>query len=237
MQAAEGSYEVIPIVSIVGRSNSGKTTVLEGIIRELVARGYRVAAVKHDVHGFEIDREGKDSWRLKQAGAHTVLISSPRKLAVIEDVDRDLALEEIRRRVHPATDIILTEGYKRQPFPKIEVSVFGDSSELLCTRSDNLIACVASRPVAVDVPVFSETGIAALCDFIETRFLAHNTRHVVEIWNDGARIALNPFVERLIQKTLQGLLSTLKGASSLGEVEIRLHHGNNQERSESDPVE
>ena len=224
---------MIPIVSIVGRSNSGKTTVLEALIRELVGRGYRVATVKHDVHGFEIDREGKDSWRHKRAGARTVVISSPEKIAVIEDVDRELGLEEVRRRVVGDVDIILTEGYKRQRYPKIEVNLFGDSSELLCSSDDTLIACVSSRPVHTDVPVFSGAEIGGLCELLESRFLRSPRRHLVEIWNDESRIALNPFVERLIQRTLHGLLSTLKGASRLGEVEIRLHPGGDGESSDS----
>ncbi|MDP2972779.1 MAG: molybdopterin-guanine dinucleotide biosynthesis protein B, partial [Deltaproteobacteria bacterium] len=87
---------MIPIISIVGKSDSGKTTFIEKLLPELVRRGYRVATVKHDVHGFEVDREGKDSWRHKQAGAHTVIISSPTKVALIRDVEKDLRLDEIR---------------------------------------------------------------------------------------------------------------------------------------------
>ena len=87
---------MIPVVSIVGKSDAGKTTLIEKLIPELVRRGYRVATVKHDVHGFDVDREGKDSWRHKQAGAHTVVISSPEKLALIRDVDHDADLAELR---------------------------------------------------------------------------------------------------------------------------------------------
>ena len=86
---------MIPIVSVVGKSDSGKTTLIEKLVPELTRRGYRVATVKHDMHGFEVDREGKDSWRHKQAGAHTVVIASPQKIALIRDVERDLTLDEI----------------------------------------------------------------------------------------------------------------------------------------------
>ena len=89
---------MIPIISIVGKSDSGKTTLIEKLVPELTRKGYRVATVKHDVHGFEVDREGKDSWRHKQAGAHTVIISSPQKIALIRDVEKDSTLDEIRRR-------------------------------------------------------------------------------------------------------------------------------------------
>src|SRR4030066_219431 len=110
---------MIPIVSIVGKSDSGKTTLIEKLLPELGRRGYRVATVKHDVHGFEVDREGKDSWRHKQAGAHTVIISSPQKVALIRDVEKDSTLDEIRGRWVQDVDLLLSEGYKKdgQPIP------------------------------------------------------------------------------------------------------------------------
>ena len=82
------SILMIPIISIVGKSDSGKTTLIEKLLPELVRRSYRIATVKHDVHGFEVDREGKDSWRHKKAGAHTVIISSPRRWHSYETLTR-----------------------------------------------------------------------------------------------------------------------------------------------------
>src|SRR5512139_2381303 len=105
--------QMIPIVSIVGKSDSGKTTLIEKLLPELVRRGYRVATVKHDIHGFEVDREGKDSWRHKKAGAHTSVISSPNKVALIRDVEKDLTLAEIRDRLIQGVDLILSEGFKK----------------------------------------------------------------------------------------------------------------------------
>lgn len=101
---------MIPIVSIVGKSDSGKTTLIEKLIPELNRKGYRVATVKHDVHGFEVDREGKDSWRHRRAGSYSTVLSSPRQLAIIRDMDHDASLEEIRDRFIRDVDIIITEG-------------------------------------------------------------------------------------------------------------------------------
>ena len=95
----------IPIVSIVGKSNSGKTTLLEKIIADLVGRGYRVATIKHNRHGFNIDPEGKDSYRHKQAGTHTTVVSSPHQIAIIQDVDRDQTFAEIRDNYIREADI------------------------------------------------------------------------------------------------------------------------------------
>ena len=112
---------MIPIVSVVGKSNAGKTTLLEKLIPELKRRGYRVATVKHDAHSFEMDEPGKDTWRHRQAGADVVVISSKDKMAMIRRVDEELSLLEIADTI-TGVDIILTEGFKRGPAPKIEVS-------------------------------------------------------------------------------------------------------------------
>jgi molybdopterin-guanine dinucleotide biosynthesis adapter protein len=163
---------MIPIVSVVGKSETGKTTLIEKIIPELTARGYRVATVKHDVHGFDIDREGKDSWRHKKAGARMTVISSPRKVAVIEDVEKDHTLSEIRDRYVRDVDIILTEGYKGNPHPKIEVSRSELKRELLCTKEDNLIAVAGDLPVHIGVPWFHINDAAGIADLIVEKFLA-----------------------------------------------------------------
>jgi len=162
---------MIPIVSIVGKSDSGKTFLIERLVSGLTTKGYRIATIKHDVHGFEMDREGKDSWRHKQAGASTVVISSPKKIAMIRDVEEEESLEKIRDAWIRDVDLILTEGYKRADFPKIEVSLFGDSEELLCTEAQCLVAVVADHDVFRDVPVFREAEIPRLLDWVEDRFL------------------------------------------------------------------
>ncbi len=161
----------IPIVSIVGKSNAGKTTLLEKLIPELVKRGYRVATVKHDVHGFEIDHEGKDSWRHKKAGAHTTVISSPLRVALIEDVDRDQSLDEIRNKYIKRVDIILAEGYKGNPFPKIEVFRSELKRTPLCGKEDNLLAIASDIKLDVGVPCFDINDIKSIVDLIENKFL------------------------------------------------------------------
>jgi molybdopterin-guanine dinucleotide biosynthesis protein B len=110
-----------PIVSIISKKGSGKTTLLEKLIPELGARGYRVGTVKHDIHGFDIDHEGKDTWRHKQCGAATVAISSPWKLSLIKDVEQEATLDDIVRAYFDDLDLVLTEGYKRAEKPQVEV--------------------------------------------------------------------------------------------------------------------
>lgn len=162
---------MVPIVSIVGKSNTGKTTLIEKLIAELVRRGYKVATIKHDVHGFEIDQEGKDSWRHKKAGAHTVIISSPQKIALIRDTDHDAELTELREKYIRDVDIILSEGFKRNSQPKIEVFRQELNQDLLCQKEDNLIAIASNKPFQIGVPCFDINDACGLVNLIEEKFL------------------------------------------------------------------
>lgn len=162
---------MIPIISIVGKSNSGKTTLLEKIISDLVGRGYRVATIKHNRHGFNIDHEGKDSYRHKKAGAHTTVVSSPHQLALIQDVDHDHSFEELRDKFIDDADIILTEGFKVNDYPKIEVFRSELKRDLISKKEDGLIAVAADIKLDVDVPCFDINDPKAITDFIEKKFI------------------------------------------------------------------
>lgn len=163
--------KMIPIISIVGKSNSGKTTLLEKIISDLVGRGYRVATIKHNRHGFNIDHEGKDSYRHKKAGAHTTVVSSPHQLALIQDVDHDHSFEELRDKFIDDADIILTEGFKVNDYPKIEVFRSELKRDLISKKEDGLIAVAADIKLDVDVPCFDINDPKAITDFIEKKFI------------------------------------------------------------------
>ena len=160
---------MLPVVSIVGQGKSGKTTLIEKLIPEFKSRGYRVATVKHDTHSFEIDHPGKDTWRHAQAGSDHVVIASPQRIAHIQRIERELELPEIAAAINDV-DIILTEGYKRGPAPKIEVSRADKGRELLCTREE-LVALATDQPFEMDVPQFGLDDAAGLADLIERQFL------------------------------------------------------------------
>jgi molybdopterin-guanine dinucleotide biosynthesis protein B len=211
---------MIPIISIVGKSDSGKTTLIEKLVPELTRRGYRVATVKHDVHGFEVDREGKDSWRHKQAGAHTVIISSPQKIALIRDVEKDSTLDEIRRRWVQDVDLLLSEGYKKDVQPKIEVFRKEKHKKLLCTKKDNLIAIVSDRKFNVGVPCFHLEDMKGLSNFIEKEFLKSKKEKEVTLRVDGKPIPMTPFVREFLTKTIKGMLSALRGCEKSKRIEI-----------------
>lgn len=130
-----------PVISIVGRSGAGKTTLLEKVIKRLKENGIKVAAVKHDAHRFEMDRPGKDTWRMAQAGADVVAISSSEKIAMIEKVAGEKSLDEVVAML-PDVDIVLTEGYRRGDKPKIEVYRSEVHKERLCSPEE-LLAIVS----------------------------------------------------------------------------------------------
>lgn len=160
----------IPILSIIGKSNSGKTTLIEKLIPELKRRGYRVATVKHHAHaGFEIDQPGKDSWRHAQAGSDVAVIAAPDKLAMIQRLDQELTLDEIATKLS-GVDLILSEGYKRAAKPAIEV-VRAQEGLALIGEPGQLIAIACDVALEAAVPVFNLNEVAPLVDFIERNFL------------------------------------------------------------------
>jgi molybdopterin-guanine dinucleotide biosynthesis protein MobB len=173
----EVRYMSVPVVSVVAKSGTGKTTLLEKLIRVLKQRGYRVGAIKHDAHRFDIDREGKDSWRLTQAGADTMVISSPAKLAMVKQhtAENEPGPADIVAAYFGDVDIVLTEGYKKNTFPKIEVHRSERSHSLLCRGDANdpmLMAVASDETLELDVPVFNIDDPEGICDLIENRFFS-----------------------------------------------------------------
>ncbi len=170
MSISPGKAE-IPILSIVGKSNTGKTTLIERLIPELVRRGWRVATIKHNRHGFQMDHEGKDSWRHRNAGARMTVVASPHEVALTADAPRDYTMAELRDLFIRDVDLVLAEGFKKNPHPKVEVFRPEIHSERLCGPDDHCIAVVTGSDLAPAVPRFGPDEISALCDFIERSIL------------------------------------------------------------------
>jgi len=164
----------VNVVSFVAKSGTGKTTLLEKVIVELKQRGYRVGAVKHDAHQFDIDHPGKDSHRLTAAGADTMLISSPEKLALVKKHAMSPPIEELLATYFTDVDIVVTEGFKKSTMPKIEIHRQERSPTLLCRGEEHdptLVAVASDEPLDLDVPVLDLNNAAQVADFVVERFL------------------------------------------------------------------
>ena len=158
------------IITIVGKSNSGKTTLLEKLIAHLTDRGYKIGSVKHAHDGFEMDKEGKDSWRHRKAGARATLVITQNEVAIVKD-DKTSYVEKMRSYLSDM-DLILAEGFKKQNLPKIEVFRTGSvHKEPLCMEDEKLIAFVTDSDYKPEAPLFGLEDIRQIADFIELNFL------------------------------------------------------------------
>lgn len=213
---------MVPIVSIIGKSDSGKTTLIERLIPELNSRGYRVGTVKHDAHSFEIDKEGKDSWRHGRAGARVVVISSPDKLAVIKRVDREQDLDALSQYLEGEVDLVLTEGYKRGDKEKIEVFKSTEHRELMSTAEDKLVAVASDVEMDPGVPCYHVDDVDGIADFIEGRYLKPTEQSHCSIYIENRPIPLKPFVQDFIRGTIKGMLAALRDIPQGGEILIKI---------------
>ena len=141
------------VINIVGdRSNVGKTFVMEGLIKELKNRGLSIATIKHDVHGFDIDKKGKDTYKHREAGSETVIISSPKRFAMIKEVKEEVDLKDLINLAKDK-DIILVEGYKNSSLRKIEVYRKGFSDKIISSK-EKLIAIDSDDDLDIDDILF-----------------------------------------------------------------------------------
>ncbi|MBI5361002.1 MAG: molybdopterin-guanine dinucleotide biosynthesis protein B [Planctomycetes bacterium] len=211
------------VISVVGKSNSGKTTFLEKLIGVLKARGYNVGVIKHDTHGFEMDHEGKDSYRLFHAGSASTMIVSDKKCALVKNLPQPLSLDETVNTFFYDVDIVITEGFKRENKQKIEVSRKENSTELLCS-DDELIAFVSDYKIDRKAPVYGLNDAEGVAGLLEKKFL--NERKAVESHDfltlraDGKRVGVKDFVQDFIAGGINGMASALRGVENPEVLEI-----------------
>lgn len=163
------NFTMPQIISIVGRSQSGKTTLIEKLIPELKRRGYTIGTIKHSHHIFDFDKTGKDSWRHKDAGADTVIIASPGKVAMVKNDDQG-TLDGLLK-FFDDMDLVITEGYKKEDKPKIEVVRAARHKNILLKADRHLVAVVSDIDFKLKVPVFDLEDIDGLANFIEENYL------------------------------------------------------------------
>jgi molybdopterin-guanine dinucleotide biosynthesis adapter protein len=154
-----------PMVSIVGFSGQGKTTLTVKLVSEFKKRGFHVGTIKHDVHGFDPDHPGKDSWRHKKAGASVTIVTSPYQIGMVRDVEHDHQPQELIS-FFKEMDIVLVEGFKRAGLPKIEIFRPEIKKEPACKDDKQLMAVVSDSPLDWGVPQFHTEQIGEIVDFL-----------------------------------------------------------------------
>jgi hypothetical protein len=151
-----------------------------------------------------------------------VVISSPRKVALIRDVDKDMSLEELGDSFGEDADLILSEGFKKDVQPKIEVFRGEEHKELLCTKEDNLIAIASNRPFDIGVPCLDIDDVKGIVDLIESKFLKGNQMEGISLRVNRQPVSLSPFVKRFLIRTIKGMISSLKGAENPKKIVIKI---------------
>jgi molybdopterin-guanine dinucleotide biosynthesis protein MobB len=169
-ELAEGALErrapaVPPVVSVVAKSGTGKTTFLEKLLPALTARGLRVGVLKHHSHPTPFDTPGKDTYRHAAAGAEVVVGASPVQVAIFRQEDGAQDLDALIARHCAGLDLVLTEGFKRGPYPKIEVHRAARSEGLLCEPHE-LIALVTDEPLPESIPQFDLNDAEGVATFL-----------------------------------------------------------------------
>jgi molybdopterin-guanine dinucleotide biosynthesis protein MobB len=207
-----------PIVSIVGKSKSGKTTLIEKLIGELKSRGYKVATIKHTSQKLVFDEPGKDSWRHTQAGSEMTMVSSPDRIVLIKPITEEPSLEEIAHLAGEDYDLILTEGFSKGNAPKIEVRRQKAGPPLTIKK---LIAIVSDEPLKTKTRQFSPDDIKGLADLLEQGFIMPQ-RERLSIYVNKTPLPLSSFPREIISNVLLALVSSLKGGKEIWSLEFFL---------------
>jgi molybdopterin-guanine dinucleotide biosynthesis protein MobB len=155
------------VYGVTGWKNTGKTTLAEKLIAEMVVRGLRVSSIKHAHHDTEIDHPGRDSYRHRQAGAMQVIVSSPARWALLTELRGapEPDLESLLGQLAPC-DLVLVEGYKRAPHPKVEAYRAATGRPLLAPANRTIRALASDVVLDLPLPCFDLNDVAAIADFI-----------------------------------------------------------------------
>jgi len=206
-----------PVVSIVGKSESGKTTLIEKLIRELKSRGYRVATIKHSPQESDFDKPGKDSWRHIQAGSDATAVSSSDKVVMIKPIAQEATVDEVASLLGEDYDIILVEGFKQGSAPKIEVH--RKDGGTLIEGIKKLIAVVTDEPLEIRARQFSPEDTGALADLLEKGFIKPQKERV-SLYVNNIPITLTLFPRQFISNVVLAMVSCLKGVGEIQNLKI-----------------
>ena len=155
------------IFGFAGWSGSGKTTLIEQLIPRFVQRGLKVSLIKHAHHTFDVDHPGKDSWRHRQSGASEILVTSSRRWVLMHELRgaHEPSFEEHAKRISPC-DLLLVEGFKHAPIPKLEVWRKETGEALLHPNDPHIVAVASDAKVETKLPLLDLNDADGICAFI-----------------------------------------------------------------------
>ena len=157
-----------PVFGVVGWKNSGKTTLTERLVSEFTARGLTMSMVKHTHHNVDVDRSGTDSYRHRRAGAQEVMLAGGSRFALMHEYrsQPEFELDELLNRMAPC-DLVLVEGFKKTPIPKLEVRRAKRQTSVLAEEDSSIVAVASDYEISgLDIPIFNLNDILSIADFI-----------------------------------------------------------------------
>ena len=211
------------IVSVVGYKKSGKTTLVEKIIPILKSKGFRFGVLKYTGEGLPEEAEGKDTAKFRTAGAETVGLCGDDHFTLFRAGGHPaLPLDRLAAFFFPEAELVVTEGFKKQPFPKIALLSEGQEEKLMAEVRGVVLATVGPKPFREDLPHFQPGEADRIVKMLERRFLKERREPRMRVWLDGKRIPMKDFVQDIIIQGIMGMLGTLRGFIPPERVDITL---------------
>jgi molybdopterin-guanine dinucleotide biosynthesis protein MobB len=200
-----------PVVCIVARNRSDAPPVVEALIRELTAKGLRLAAVVEEEKDVAAEGLSGEAARYRSAGSEAVTVRSPQTVTTVRRVHAEPSLDELVWEMRDEYDVVLADGFRHASHPKVEIRAPGE--ELLCHKNE-LLAIVGEKPADADVPSFGAGDLAPLAELIRRRFTTSEISEDATLFIDGVRLPLHLFVRKMVASTILGMVRALKGVES-----------------------
>ncbi len=206
----------------MGQSKSGKTTFLEGLVRELNSRRYKIGTLKHTSHSFEMDSRGKDSYRLKNSGSVIGGLFTDDCVNIFRDFNERKDLERFIEDTFHDMDLVLIEGYKVGRYPKIVILKGRDQEELKEYSRDEIIAVAGEAEIETELNYFGKYEVKKVADLLEIEFIKPYSEQDIEIYIDGKPILLNDFVQKIVKNIINAIIASLKDIEKgIKEIDLR----------------
>ena len=199
-----------PVLCIVGRSAPASQAVVQGLVRELTAKGVRVATAIEDAQAPPLDTLSTPAAAYMNAGSEMTIVRAPGSVTSLRRTDDEPSLDELVWEMRDDYDLVLADGFRRSSYLKLEVHRAEEGEELLCHKNE-LLAIAGDKPPGLDLPVFAVDDFPRLADLVRRRFLTQEPGEDAALFIDGVRLPLALFVRKIVASTVLGMVRPLKG--------------------------